>query len=50
MSKILEIFDLRASIKEDGREILKGINLSISEGETHAVMGPNGSEIGRAHV
>jgi Fe-S cluster assembly ATP-binding protein len=43
MSKILEIFDLRASIKEDGREILKGINLSISEGETHAVMGPNGS-------
>lgn len=38
---LLEIKDLHASI--DGKEILKGINLSIKEGEIHAIMGPNGS-------
>ncbi|MDD2256937.1 MAG: ATP-binding cassette domain-containing protein, partial [Bacteroidales bacterium] len=38
---MLEIKDLHASI--DGKEILKGINLSIKEGEIHAIMGPNGS-------
>ena len=27
----------------DGREILKGLNLTINEGEIHAIMGPNGS-------
>jgi Fe-S cluster assembly ATP-binding protein len=37
----LEIKDLHASI--EGKEILKGINLSINEGEIHAIMGPNGS-------
>src|SRR5664279_626749 len=38
---LLEIKNLHASI--DGKEILRGINLSINEGEIHAVMGPNGS-------
>ena len=38
---LLEIKDLHASI--EGKEILKGINLSINEGEIHAIMGPNGS-------
>ncbi len=38
---MLEIRNLRASI--DGREILKGINLTVNKGETHAIMGPNGS-------
>jgi len=38
---LLEIKNLHASI--DGKEILRGINLSIGEGEIHAVMGPNGS-------
>ena len=38
---LLKIENLRASI--DGREILKGINLSINLGEVHAIMGPNGS-------
>ncbi len=38
---ILEIKDLHAEI--GGKEILKGINLSIGEGEVHAIMGPNGS-------
>ena len=39
--KLLEIKNLHASI--NGKEILKGINLSINEGEIHTIMGPNGS-------
>ncbi|HEX8155086.1 MAG TPA: Fe-S cluster assembly ATPase SufC [Thermoanaerobaculia bacterium] len=38
---MLEIKDLRAGI--DGKEILKGLTLSIQPGEVHAIMGPNGS-------
>lgn len=38
---MLEIKDLYASI--NGKEILKGVNLSIGEGEVHAIMGPNGA-------
>ena len=38
---MLEIRNLHASIA--GKEILKGINLHIGAGETHAIMGPNGA-------
>ena len=36
----LEIIDLHASV--DGKEILKGVNLSVSTNETVALLGPNG--------
>jgi Fe-S cluster assembly ATP-binding protein len=38
---ILEIKNLSAGV--EGKQILKGVNLTISAGEVHAVMGPNGS-------
>ena len=38
---MLEIKDLHASV--NGKEILKGINLTIHKGDVHAIMGPNGS-------
>jgi Fe-S cluster assembly ATP-binding protein len=42
MSKpILEIKNLSAGV--EGKQILKGVSLTIGEGEVHAVMGPNGS-------
>jgi Fe-S cluster assembly ATP-binding protein len=37
----LEIRGLRATV--EGKEILKGIDLTVRQGETHALMGPNGS-------
>ncbi len=37
----LEIRGLHASV--EGKEILKGIDLTVRQGETHALMGPNGS-------
>jgi Fe-S cluster assembly ATP-binding protein len=38
---MLKITDLRAEI--DGKEILKGLSLSVNAGEIHAIMGPNGA-------
>lgn len=37
----LEVKDLRVSV--EGKEILKGVNLTVQNGEIHALMGPNGS-------
>jgi Fe-S cluster assembly ATP-binding protein len=38
---MLEIKNLHAEV--EGKQILKGINLSVNPGEVHAIMGPNGS-------
>lgn len=38
---MLEVKNLHATIS--GKEILKGINLTVNDGEVHAIMGPNGS-------
>ena len=38
---LLEIEDLYARVCD--KEIVKGFNLTINEGEVHAVMGPNGA-------
>ena len=38
---LLEVRNLHVSV--DGKEILKGINLTINRGETHVLMGPNGA-------
>jgi Fe-S cluster assembly ATP-binding protein len=38
---LLQIEDLHVEV--DGKEILKGLNLSLDKGEIHAIMGPNGS-------
>ena len=41
---LLDVKDLHANVgDEDGKEILKGLNLQIQAGEVHAIMGPNGS-------
>lgn len=39
--KLLEIKGLRAGI--EGKEILKGLDLSVNKGEVHVILGPNGS-------
>ncbi len=40
-AQALIITDLHVAV--DGKEILKGVNLTVREGEVHALMGPNGS-------
>lgn len=41
MQPMLEIHDLHVQV--EGKEILKGVHLTVPMGEVHAIMGPNGS-------
>ena len=43
MQKLLEIQNLYAGVAENGKEIVKDLNLTINAGETHVIMGPNGA-------
>src|SRR6186713_1942325 len=38
---MLEVKNLHVEV--DGKQILKGLNLTVNKGEVHAIMGPNGS-------
>lgn len=40
---LLEIKNLHAEVADEGKEILKGIDLTVNAGEVHAIMGPNGA-------
>ncbi|PID97167.1 MAG: Fe-S cluster assembly ATPase SufC [Actinomycetales bacterium] len=44
-SSVLQISDLHVSVttEEGSKEILRGVDLTVSSGQTHAIMGPNGS-------
>ncbi|MBO0662835.1 Fe-S cluster assembly ATPase SufC [Jiella sp. MQZ9-1] len=40
---MLEIKNLHARVADEGTEILRGVNLTVQDGEVAAIMGPNGS-------
>ncbi|MDV7144986.1 Fe-S cluster assembly ATPase SufC [Tropicimonas sp. TH_r6] len=40
---MLEIKNLHVELEEEGKQILKGVDLKLEAGKVHAIMGPNGS-------
>ena len=40
---MLNIKDLHVELEEEGKQILKGVDLEVEAGKVHAIMGPNGS-------
>ncbi|MEM1102016.1 MAG: ATP-binding cassette domain-containing protein, partial [Pseudomonadota bacterium] len=40
---MLEIKNLHVELEEEGKKILKGVDLVLEPGKVHAIMGPNGS-------
>lgn len=40
---LLEVEGLEAKVTATGQQILKGVTLTVREGEVHAIMGKNGS-------
>ena len=40
---MLKINNLHVKLEEEGKQILKGVDLEVPAGQVHAIMGPNGS-------
>lgn len=39
----MSVLEIKSTCVDRGKEILKGVNLTMKTGEIHAIMGPNGT-------